>query len=107
MKKVFLLDNVFSYFAKCLISGCKMNAVYKALADPTRRRILDLLRGGDLCAGDISREFSMTDASISRHLTILRSAGLVESRKVGQQVIYSLDATVFAEILSWILTIKG
>lgn len=84
-----------------------MNDVYKALADPTRRRILDLLRKGDLCAGEISREFTMTDASISHHLSILRSAGLVESQKKGQQVIYSLDTTVFDDLLTWILSMKG
>lgn len=79
-----------------------MDKVYKALSDPTRRKILELLKNGDSSAGDISAQFAMTDASVSHHLSVLRNADLVLSEKKGQQVIYSLNTTVFQELIAWI-----
>ncbi|GAB4043497.1 autorepressor SdpR family transcription factor [Spirosoma jeollabukense] len=83
-----------------------MNNLFKALNDPTRRQILDLLRGGDLNAGDIAERFDMTKPSISHHLDLLRQAGLVESVKQGQFINYSLNTTVLDELLAWLLSFQ-
>lgn len=86
-----------------------MNLLFKALRDPTRRRILEKLKKRDLNAGEIAAQFDMTTPSISYHLDLLRQAQLVSSRKRGQFVIYSLETTVLDESLGWILdlTRKG
>jgi DNA-binding transcriptional ArsR family regulator len=73
---------------------------YKALADPTRRQILKLLREGDLPAGAIAEQFEMTWPSSSRHLGVLSSAGLVRATRHGQQLVYSLTTPVLADIVS-------
>ena len=83
-----------------------MNNLFKALNDPTRRQILDLLRGGDLNAGDIAERFDMTKPSISHHLDLLRQAGLVESVKQGQFITYSLNTTVLDELLVWLMSFQ-
>lgn len=77
--------------------------VFKALGDPTRRQILDLLREGDLTAGGIAEGFNMTKASISHHLSLLKQAGLVRVRRNGQHQIYTLRTTVFQEALNWLI----
>ncbi|MBX5476844.1 MAG: winged helix-turn-helix transcriptional regulator [Clostridia bacterium] len=82
-------------------------AIFKALADPTRRRILQLLKLGDRTAGEIAAEFPTTAASISHHLSILKQAGMVEDRRQGQFVVYSLNTTVFQEVLAWLLDLAG
>jgi DNA-binding transcriptional ArsR family regulator len=78
--------------------------VFRALADPTRRQILQDLREGELAAGDIAGRFSISAPSISRHLTVLKSAGLVEERRDGNRILYSLVgdrlATSVGEFLS-------
>lgn len=71
--------------------------VFKALADPTRRAILDRLKEGPLSAGEIADGFAMSKPSVSHHLSILKSAGLVEAEKSGQFLIYSLNLSVFEE----------
>ena len=73
---------------------------YKALADPTRRQILKLLREGDLPAGAIADQFEMTWPSVSRHLSVLSAAGLVRATRHGQQLIYSLTTSVLADIVT-------
>jgi DNA-binding transcriptional ArsR family regulator len=78
--------------------------VFKALADPTRRSILDRLRQGDLNAGEIADGFDIGKASISHHLNLLKQAGLVRCRRQGQQQIYTLHTTVFQEALQWLMT---
>ncbi len=83
-----------------------MNDVFSALSDPTRRKILKLLKGGDLNAGEIADNFNMTKPSISHHLNILKHAGLVISEKQGQNVLYSLNTTVFQGILEWFYDFK-
>jgi ArsR family transcriptional regulator len=83
-----------------------MNSLFKALNDPTRRQILDLLRGGDLNAGDIAEQFDMTKPSISHHLDLLRQAGLVEATKQGQFINYSLNTTVLDELLAWLISFQ-
>lgn len=80
-----------------------MNALFKALNDPTRRQMLDLLRGGDLTAGEIADRFDMTKPSISHHLDLLRQAGLVESTKQGQFITYTLNTSVLDELLGWLV----
>jgi ArsR family transcriptional regulator, repressor of sdpIR and other operons len=73
---------------------------YKALADPTRRQILKLLQEGDLPAGAIAEQFDMSWPSVSRHLSVLASAGLVEGTRRGQQLVYSLTTSVLVDIVS-------
>jgi ArsR family transcriptional regulator len=71
---------------------------YKALADPTRRHILGLLRDGDLPAGAIAEQFDITWPSVSRHLALLTSAGLVQATRRGQHLVYSLTTSVLVDI---------
>ena len=80
---------------------------FKALSDPTRRDILDLLKGGRLSAGEIGEHFPMTGASISRHLSVQKAAGLIEDEKEGKYIYYSLNTSVMDDILNWILQLKG
>jgi DNA-binding transcriptional ArsR family regulator len=83
-----------------------MNALFKALNDTTRREILELLRKGDLTAGEIADQFNISKPSISHHLDLLKQAGLVESQKDGQFIYYSLNTTVMDEILKWFIQFK-
>ncbi|MGN1432975.1 MAG: autorepressor SdpR family transcription factor [Ruminococcus sp.] len=86
-----------------------MGDVWKALADPTRRKILSLLKKQDMNAGEIAAEFNMTKPSISNHLNILKQADLVDSEKQGQNVVYSLKTSVIEDILGMLsdLTKRG
>jgi ArsR family transcriptional regulator len=84
-----------------------MNILFKALNDPTRRDILDLLREKDLTAGEIAEKFDISKPSISHHLDLLRQANLVVSVKKGQFIFYSLNMTVLDELLEWLLTFKS
>lgn len=84
-----------------------MGDVWKALADPTRRKILKLLKKGSLNAGEIAAEFNMTKPSISNHLSILKQADLVESEKIGQNVIYSLKTSVLEDMLKMLSDLTG
>jgi ArsR family transcriptional regulator, arsenate/arsenite/antimonite-responsive transcriptional repressor len=83
-----------------------MNQLFKALNDPTRREILELLRKGDLSAGDIADQFDISKPSISHHLDLLRQAGLVESVKKGQFIYYSINTTVFDEMVKWMMKFR-
>jgi ArsR family transcriptional regulator, arsenate/arsenite/antimonite-responsive transcriptional repressor len=83
-----------------------MNQLFKALNDPTRREILELLQKGDLSAGDIADQFDMSKPSISHHLDLLRQAGLVESVKKGQFIYYSINTTVFDEMVKWMMKFR-
>lgn len=76
-----------------------MSDVWNALADPTRRRILELLSGRDMNAGEIADNFDMAKPSVSHHLTILKTAGLISGEKKGQNVIYSINTTVVEDIM--------
>lgn len=84
-----------------------MNQLFKALNDDTRRRIIDLLKEGDMNAGEIAEHFDMTKPSISHHLDLLKQAGLVDARKKGQFVEYSLNTTVLDELIAWFMDIKS
>ena len=83
-----------------------MNQLFKALNDPTRREILEMLGKGDMSAGDIAEQFDMSKPSISHHLDLLRQAGLVESVKQGQFIYYSINTTVFDELVKWMLKFR-
>ena len=82
-----------------------MNIAFKALNDPIRRKILELLREKDMNAGEIADHFNITKPSISHHLDLLKQADLVLSIKKGQFVYYSLNTTVVDEIIQWLMTI--
>ena len=79
----------------------------KALADPIRREILNLLKNGPLSAGEIGDHFSVTGASISRHLSVLKEADLIRDRREGKFIYYELNASVLEEIMLWITDLKG
>lgn len=84
-----------------------MGDVWKALADPTRRKILKLLKNDSLNAGEIAAEFNMTKPSISNHLSILKQADLVDSEKIGQNVVYSLKTSVLEDMLKMLSDLTG
>ena len=84
-----------------------MNIIFKALNDPTRRAILELLQQKDMTAGEIAEQFNISFPSISHHLDLLKQARLVISEKEGQFVYYSLNTTVVDEILKWFLQFKS
>ena len=84
-----------------------MQQTMKALADPIRREILNMLKSGKRSAGEISNHFPVTAASISRHLSVLKDADLVRDSREGQHIIYELNASVLEEILLWISDLKG
>ncbi len=80
---------------------------FKALSDPVRRQILELLKKGPLSAGDIASHFDMTGATISYHLKILKQADLIFESREKNFIFYQLNTTVLEEILLWISTLKG
>ena len=82
--------------------------MWKALSDPTRRKILLLLKEKDMNAGEIAEHFHVTKPTLSHHLEILKNAELVTSRREGQKIIYSLNTTVLEDILAYVLELlKG
>ncbi len=82
-----------------------MNSLFKALNDPTRREILDLLKEKDLTAGEIAEAFDITRPSISHHLDLLKQAGLVSTERNGQFITYSLETTVLEEATQWLFNL--
>jgi DNA-binding transcriptional ArsR family regulator len=79
----------------------------RALSDPIRREILNLLKGGRMSAGDIVDHFEVTGASISRHLSVLKEADLIRDKREGKFIFYELNASVLEEIMLWIAELKG
>lgn len=79
----------------------------KALSDPIRREILNLLKRGKLSAGEISEHFAVTDAAISRHLSVLKDADLVRDTREGKFIFYELNTSVLEEIMLWVKELKG
>jgi len=77
------------------------NKAFKALADPTRREILNLLRRGEMTAGDLAERFDMTKPSMSHHFAVLKEADLLTSRREGQQIWYGLNTTVVQDLMAW------
>jgi ArsR family transcriptional regulator len=79
----------------------KLNAAFKAIADPTRREILHLLRKEEMTAGDVAAHFDMTKPSMSHHFSVLKEADLITSRRDGQTIWYALNTTVLEDVLAW------
>ena len=79
----------------------------RALADPIRREILNLLKAGRLSAGEIVEHFDVTAAAISRHLSVLKEADLIRDTREGKFIYYDLNASVLEEIMLWIADLKG
>lgn len=79
----------------------------KALADPIRREILNMLKDGRLSAGEIAGHFPVTAASISRHLSVLKDADLIRDKREGKFIYYELNASVLEEVMLWIADLKG
>ena len=84
-----------------------MNAVFRALSDPTRREILELLRSGPRTSGEIAEKFTTTWATISRHLSVLKDAGLILAERDGQHVVYELNTTVFQDVVEHLIKWLG
>lgn len=84
-----------------------LHQTLKALADPVRREILNLLKAGRLSAGEITDHFPVTGASISRHLSVLKEADLIRDHREGKYIYYELNASVLEEIMLWIAELKG
>ncbi len=78
----------------------------KALADPTRRQIIQLLKSGRLSAGEISENFNISSAAVSRHLSILKEAGLIRDSREGKFIFYEINLSVLEELLSWLVDFK-
>ena len=79
----------------------------KALSDPIRREILNLLKAGPMAAGDIAARFDVTGAAVSRHLAVLKEAELIRDKREGKFIFYELNASVLEEIMLWITDLKG
>ena len=79
----------------------------KALSDPTRREILQMLRSGSKSAGEISEKFDITAAAISRHLSVLKEADLIRDQRDGKFIIYTLNTSVLEDVLLWVNHLKG
>lgn len=84
-----------------------MQDTLQALADPTRREILNLLKQSRMSAGEISNHFSISGAAVSRHLSVLKEADLIRDEREGKYIYYELNATVLEEILLWMSELKG
>ncbi|MCI5992672.1 MAG: autorepressor SdpR family transcription factor [Clostridiales bacterium] len=79
----------------------------RALSDPTRREIVTILKSGPQTAGQLSSRFTISAAAVSKHLSVLKDAGLVRIRREGTCIIYELNASVLEELLTWLLELKG
>ncbi len=84
-----------------------LQTTLRALADPTRREILNLLKTGRRSAGEITERFPISAAAISRHLSVLKEAGLIRDHREGKYIFYELNASVLEEIMLWITELKG
>ena len=85
----------------------RLQRTLKALSDPIRREILNLLKSGPLAAGDIAARFDVTGAAGSRHLAVLKEAELIRDKRDGKFIFYELNASVLEEIMLWITELKG
>ena len=84
-----------------------IQSTLRALSDPTRREILNLLKKDSMSAGDISGHFDMSVPAVSKHLSILKDAGLIRDRREGKYIYYELNASVLEEVLIWIESLRG
>jgi DNA-binding transcriptional ArsR family regulator len=85
----------------------RLNEVFKALSDPTRREVLRILSHGERTAGELAEPFDMTKPSMSHHFTVLKEAELIRSRREGQQIVYSLNTTVAEDVLTRLWDLFG
>ena len=79
----------------------------KALSDPSRREILELLRAGRLSAGEIAEKFPVSGAAVSKHLSVLKEADLIRDAREGKFIFYELNTSVLEEVMLWLVTLKG
>ena len=79
----------------------------KALSDPIRREILELLKSGRLSAGDIASQFTVSNAAISKHLCVLREADLIRDTREGKYIFYELNTSILEEVMLWLVNLKG
>ena len=84
-----------------------MQQTLKALSDPSRREILNLLKAGRMSAGDIAGNFSVSDAAISRHLSVLKEADLIRDTREGKFIFYDINTSVLEEVMLWLTALKG
>ena len=84
-----------------------MQATLRALSDPVRREILNLLKAGRLSAGEIGEHFAISGAAISKHLAVLKEADLVRDERQGKFIYYELNISVLEEVMLWLVTLKG
>ena len=84
-----------------------MQNTLRALADPIRREILNMLKGGRLSAGEIADHFQVTGASVSRHLSVLKEADLIRDTREGKFIFYELNTSVLEEVMLWLTGLKG
>ncbi len=84
-----------------------MNETLKAISDPVRRDILQMLKGGKKSAGEIAEKFNLTGATVSYHLSKLKNADLIAEQKYKNYIFYELNTSVFEEVLTWIYTLGG
>lgn len=84
-----------------------LQSTIKALSDPIRRQILEMLRGGRMAAGEISEKFPVSGAAISKHLSVLREADLIRDTREGKFIYYELNTSVLEEVMLWISGLKG
>lgn len=84
-----------------------INKTLKAVSDPVRREILNILKNKRMAAGDIVNHFDITGAAISRHLSILKEADLIRDTRDGKYIYYELNTSVFEDVLTWISSLKG
>jgi DNA-binding transcriptional ArsR family regulator len=87
--------------------GVGIQSTMRALSDPTRREILNLLKQDSMSAGDIAGHFDMSVPAVSKHLSILKDAGLIRDRREGKYIYYELNASVLEEVLIWIESLRG
>ena len=87
--------------------GVGIQSTLRALSDPTRREILNLLKKDSMSAGDIAGHFDMSVPAVSKHLSILKDAGLIRDRREGKYIYYELNASVLEEVLIWIESLRG
>ena len=80
---------------------------FKALSDPARREILELLKNGPLSAGEIAQNFDMTQATVSYHLKVLRKADLIREKRDRNFIFYELNMTIVEELMAWLSELKG
>ena len=85
----------------------RLQLTLKALSDPTRREILNLLKQGKQSAGEITAHFDITAAAISRHLSVLKDADMIEDTREGKFIFYELNTSVLEEIMLWLTELKG